>query len=116
MNYNTLTKFKRVNLFKAKLKIVYAINLLDKQIIAQKFNFVNYLSKGVSCMSNRPNWTGEAVSKKHLYDISNKELGSKLGVTKEYISMVINGKKTPKDAEQWIMTALDEIIAERESA
>lgn len=67
-------------------------------------------------MSVLPSWTGEAVSKMHLYGITNAELGNKLGVTKEYVSMVINGKKTPEGAESRFMTALDEIIAEQESA
>lgn len=58
-------------------------------------------------------WIGNAVGKMHLNDISNIELAGALNVTPQYISEILNGKKSPKNIEQRIMTAIDEIISER---
>ena len=58
-------------------------------------------------------WIATAVGLMHINRISNIELAEKIGVTHQYISELLNGKKSPKGAEQRIMTAIDEIIAER---
>ena len=60
-------------------------------------------------------WIVEAVGKMHVNKITQLQLAEKLGVTKDYIWMILNGKKTPKNAESRIMEALDEIIVERTS-
>ena len=61
-----------------------------------------------------PKWTGHLVGKMHNNGIKNDDLASKLGVCKGYISMVLNGKKTPKGAKERFESAVNEIIAERE--
>ena len=61
-----------------------------------------------------PKWTGHLVGKMHNNRISSNELASKLGYTKDYISMVLNGKKTPKGARERFESAVEEIIKERE--
>lgn len=58
-------------------------------------------------------WAGEIVGKLHEHRIEHRQLAAKLGVTPEYVSMVLNGKKTPKNAEARFRTALEELIAER---
>lgn len=58
-------------------------------------------------------WIANAVGKMHVNKISNIDVAKKLNFTVEYVSMILNGKKTPKDAETRIMSAIDEIIAER---
>ena len=58
-------------------------------------------------------WIGEAVGKMHINKITQSQLADKMGVTNDYIWMILNGKKTPKDAESRIMTAINDIIAER---
>ena len=60
-------------------------------------------------------WIGDAVGKMHINQISNIELAGALNVTPQYISEILNGKKTPKNIESRVMTAIDEIIAERTS-
>ena len=60
-----------------------------------------------------PKWTGHLVGKMHNNRISSNELASKLGYTKDYISMVLNGKKTPKGARERFEAAVEEIIKER---
>lgn len=59
-------------------------------------------------------WTGDIVGKMHNYCISYDELSEKLGYAKGYISMVLNGHRNPKNAEQTFRKALDELIKEKE--
>lgn len=61
-----------------------------------------------------PKWTGHLVGKMHNNRISNIDLAEKLGYDKNYISMVLNGKKTPKGARERFEAAVEEIIKERE--
>lgn len=58
-------------------------------------------------------WIGEAVGKMHINKITQSQLANKMGVTNDYVWMILNGKKTPKDAESRIMTAINDIISER---
>ena len=58
-------------------------------------------------------WIANAVGKMHVNKISNIDVAKKLNFTVEYVSMILNGKRDPKDAEIRIMSAIDEIIAER---
>lgn len=58
-------------------------------------------------------WMGDAVGKMHINKITQSQLAERLGVSVDYISMILNGKKTPKDAEKRIMSALNEIIASK---
>lgn len=59
-------------------------------------------------------WTGDMVGKMHNNRVSLTQLAEKLGVTKAYVCMVLNGHRNPKDAEQRFTAALDELIKERE--
>ncbi len=58
-------------------------------------------------------WIAQAVGLMHVTKISNMELAKHMGVSHQYISEILNGKKTPKDAESRIMTAINDIISER---
>lgn len=58
-------------------------------------------------------WIAGAVGKMHIHRIENRELASKMGFTPQYVSMVLNGKKTPKNAESRFCQAIDELISER---
>ena len=58
-------------------------------------------------------WTAKAVALMHTNRITQIELSEKLGVTNDYVSMILLGKKTPKNAEERIMSAINEIISER---
>ena len=59
------------------------------------------------------NWIASAVGKMHINKISNIELAKKMNVTPQYISMILNGKKSTKNAESRINDAIDSIIAEQ---
>ena len=58
-------------------------------------------------------WIANAVGKMHVNRISNIDVAKKLNFTVEYVSMILNGKRDPKDAETRIMSAIDEIIREK---
>lgn len=56
-------------------------------------------------------WTGEIIGQMHLHRIAKKALAAKLGCTPEYVSMVLNGKREPPDAEARFSQAVQEIIS-----
>lgn len=60
-------------------------------------------------------WTGDLVGLMHDNKISKTLLAEELGVTREYVSMVLNGHREPTGAEQKFREALDGII-ERKKA
>lgn len=60
-------------------------------------------------------WTGKIVGKMHATGIDHQELAERLNITPAYVSMILNGKREPKDAEARFNAALDELIAEKSS-
>lgn len=61
-------------------------------------------------------WTGDVVGQMHLYHIAKRELADSLGVTPEYVSMVLNGHREPSGAEERFRAALARLIAEQKNA
>jgi plasmid maintenance system antidote protein VapI len=59
-------------------------------------------------------WIGEVVGLMHIHRISNKQLASHIGVTEEYISMVLNGHREPSNIEHRLRKAIDEIATKQE--
>ena len=59
-------------------------------------------------------WTGDVVGKMHNNKITMAELGEKLGVGKAYVCAKLNGRRSPKGAEQKLNAALGELIKEKE--
>ena len=55
-------------------------------------------------------WTGDLVGLLHDSKISKTLLAEELGVTREYVSMVLNGHREPLGAEQKFRDALDRLI------
>ena len=55
-------------------------------------------------------WTGDVVGEMHIYKISCSELAAHLGMTPEYISMVLNGHREPKGIEERLRNAIAEIV------
>lgn len=58
-------------------------------------------------------WIADVIGKMHINKITQTQLANKLGVTNDYVWMILNGKKNPKNAEGRIKAALDELIAEK---
>ena len=61
------------------------------------------------------NWTGNLVGLLHNNKISKTQLADELGVTREYVSMVLNGHREPEKAEEKFTAAVNRII-ERKNA
>ncbi len=59
-------------------------------------------------------WTGTIVGKMHINCITYEELAKKLGFTKSYVSMVLNGSRHPADAKQKFSEALNELIQQKQ--
>ena len=55
-------------------------------------------------------WTAEIIGKMHLHKIEKRALAKQLGMTPEYISMVLNGHREPVNAEKKFREAVDELI------
>ena len=45
-------------------------------------------------------WTSDLIADMHVHRITRIQLADKLSYTPEYVSMVLNGKREPKNAEQ----------------
>lgn len=56
-------------------------------------------------------WIAEVVGKMHVHKISQDELAEKVGVRREHINKILNGKLAPKGAKERITTAINELIA-----
>ena len=61
-------------------------------------------------------WIGELIGQMHNNKISKTQLAEHMGVSREYVSMVINGHREPAGAQERFNTAVREIIAERQTA
>jgi predicted transcriptional regulator len=55
-------------------------------------------------------WTGNLVGLMHDYKISKTMLAEELGVTREYVSMVLNEHREPQGAEDRFFRAVSAII------
>lgn len=58
-------------------------------------------------------WIGDFVGKMHCNKITNTELALEMNVSREYLSMILNGRRTPKDAKERLNKALDNILESR---
>ena len=57
-------------------------------------------------------WTADLVGQMHKHKLSKTQLADHMGVTREYVSMVLNGHREPAGAEQRFQAAVDELIAD----
>lgn len=59
------------------------------------------------------NWRAKAVGEALVNDILHKDIAKKAGYNPRYLSAILHNKRDPKDAETRIMSAIDEIIREK---
>ena len=59
-------------------------------------------------------WIGELVGQMHSNKISKTQLAEHMGVSREYVSMVINGHREPAGAEGRFRAAVREIVEKKE--
>lgn len=55
-------------------------------------------------------WTGNIVGKMHIHNISCKDLAEEMGVSRSYVSMILNGRRFPLDGRERMAAALDALI------
>lgn len=60
-------------------------------------------------------WTGRLVGRLHNEKITYEELAKELGVTKAYISMILNGARKPDGIRERMEAAVNSIIERRKS-
>jgi toxin-antitoxin system, antitoxin component, xre family len=56
-------------------------------------------------------WTADLIGEMHLARVSKKQLAEHLGVTPEYVSMVLNGHREPDGAAGRFREALTQIVS-----
>ena len=59
-------------------------------------------------------WTGRLIGKMHNEKITYDELASERGVTKAYISMILNGARKPDGIRERMENAVEAIKQRRE--
>ena len=59
-------------------------------------------------------WTGRIVGLLHMHRITQTELAAELGVTAQYVSMVLNGKKSSKGIDERMEAAIQAINERRQ--
>lgn len=62
-----------------------------------------------------PEWTGILLGKMHNNRVTMLDLANELGYRKGYVSMILNGLREPKGAEQKLNEAYESILAKRSS-
>lgn len=58
-------------------------------------------------------WTGDLIGKMHNHGITYNDLGAKLGITNQYISLILNGFRNPSGIREKMENAVDELIHEK---
>lgn len=56
-------------------------------------------------------WTAELIGQMHLHGISAKRLAAEVGWHEKYLSAVLNGHRTPKNAEETLKLGLQRLIS-----
>ena len=55
-------------------------------------------------------WTGDLLGEMHLAGVTAKQLAAEVGWHPKYLSVVLNGHKNPKGAEQKLNDALGRLV------
>lgn len=55
-------------------------------------------------------WTGDFVGRMHRNRVTITQLAQEMGVTREYLSMILNGHRNPSGIEKRMNEALDNLI------
>lgn len=60
-------------------------------------------------------WTGDLIGKMHNNRVTYDDVAAELGVTKCYVSMILNGRRKPPNIQQRMEEALNAIIGRKEA-
>ncbi len=58
-------------------------------------------------------WTGDLIGRMHNESVTYDDLAVELGVSKPYISMILNGNRNPHDAETRLNAAFYRVLEKR---
>ena len=58
-------------------------------------------------------WTGRLIGKMHNEMVSQDDLAKELGVTKAYISMILNSRRRPDGIQQRMEDAFESVVNKR---
>lgn len=58
-------------------------------------------------------WTGDLIGKMHNARVSYDDLAAELGLTKGYLSLILNGKRNPPGARKRLEDAVKAVIERR---
>lgn len=61
-------------------------------------------------------WTGELIGKMHNAEVTYEEIGAEIGCGKAYISMILNGSRSPAGAREKLTAAFDAIVQRRKES
>ena len=59
-------------------------------------------------------WTGKLIGEMHNAGIKRKDIADYLGCNKSYISMILNGTRTPPDAKERLRDAFEAVKKAKE--
>jgi len=59
-------------------------------------------------------WTGRLIGVMHNNDVTYEDVAKELGVTKSYISMILNGRRRPDGIRKRMESAVSEVIRKRD--
>ena len=59
-------------------------------------------------------WTGDFVGRMHRHRVTITQLAQEMGVTREYLSMILNGHREPSGIEQRMNNALDNLVKKQD--
>lgn len=59
------------------------------------------------------NWIATVVGKMHIHGISQSDLAAVLGIRRDYLNKILNGRETPANAKANITAALDKLIKDK---
>ena len=61
-------------------------------------------------------WIGELVGQMHNNRVSKTQLAEQMGVSREYVSMVLNGRRCPTGAKERFCAAVAQIIVRKNNS
>lgn len=61
-------------------------------------------------------WTGRLIGRMHNEGVTYEELGAELGISKAYVSMILNGGRKPKGIKERMEAAFEAVLDKRKRA
>lgn len=61
-------------------------------------------------------WTGVLIGRMHNENVTADDLAKELGYCKGYISMILNGERSPKGCREKFENAFEEILKRKSAA